>query len=291
MKYKDKAVTAAKVTIERRNEVVVDVNGPQSQYDAEERCMKIARTKAKYEYTKNVMQEIIGDCIVEPTRSNIPLDFIVKDKDTDKPIGGIEHFHVSLIYEDNGKSQKSTSKKHEEQTKELFNKYQGTDDQEMLKVAFNEAATLAADSINDIREFDYKKYIKHFRHQTEKHFGKIEKYCTTAQCKPDKIAFLIEVVIPNCCPWNTVDCKTQKFKELPHKDFPIVQDIIDILKSGKAFGIRYILLVIREEFGNEFGLVYAFDIDDLEKSCKEQNITVYECFAPRPHLAIIHIIP
>ena len=159
MKYKDKAVTAAKVTIERRNEVVVDVNGPQSQYDAEERCLKIARTKAKYEYTKNVMQEIIGDCIVEPTRSNIPLDFIVKDKDTDKPIGGIEHFHVSLIYEDNGKSQKSTSKKHEEQTKELFNKYQGTDDQEMLKVAFNEAATLAADSINDIREFDYKKYI------------------------------------------------------------------------------------------------------------------------------------
>lgn len=55
MKYKDKAVTAAKVTIERRNEVVVDVNGPQSQYDAEERCLKIARTKAKYEYTKNVM--------------------------------------------------------------------------------------------------------------------------------------------------------------------------------------------------------------------------------------------
>lgn len=50
---------------------MIDVNGPQAQYDAEERCLKIARTAAKYEYTKNVIQEIIGDNIVEPTRSNI----------------------------------------------------------------------------------------------------------------------------------------------------------------------------------------------------------------------------
>ena len=40
---------------------MIDVNGPQAQYDAEERCLKIARTAAKYEYTKNVIQEIIGD--------------------------------------------------------------------------------------------------------------------------------------------------------------------------------------------------------------------------------------
>lgn len=28
---------------------MIDVNGPQAQYDAEERCLKIARTAAKYE--------------------------------------------------------------------------------------------------------------------------------------------------------------------------------------------------------------------------------------------------
>lgn len=269
---------------------MVDVNGPQAQYDAEERCLEIAKTKAEYEYTKNIIQEIIGDNIVEPTRSNIPLDFIIKDKDTDKPIGGIEHFHVSLIYEDGDKNQKSTSKKHEEQTKELFNKYESTDAESTLRAVFGEVTSLAVDSINDIRKFDYKKHIEHFRHQTEKHFDKIGKYCTTAQCNPDKIAFLIEAVIPNYCPWNVVDCKTQKFKELPHIDFPIVQDIIDILKNGRTLGIKYVLFVIREEFGNEFGLVYAFDVDDIEKSCKEQNITVYECFAPKRHLATIHII-
>lgn len=59
---------------------MIDVNGPQAQYDAEERCLKIARTAAKYEYTKNVIQKIIGDNFVEPTRSNTPLDFVIKDK-------------------------------------------------------------------------------------------------------------------------------------------------------------------------------------------------------------------
>ena len=78
---------------------MIDVNGPQAQYDAEERCLKIARTAAKYEYTKHVIQEIFGDNIVEPTRSNTPLDFVIKDKNADMPVGGIEHFHVSLIYE------------------------------------------------------------------------------------------------------------------------------------------------------------------------------------------------
>ena len=265
---------------------MIDVNGPQAQYDAEERCLEIAKTGAKYEYTKNVIQEIIGDNIVEPTRSNTSLDFVIRDKNTDMPIGWIEHFHVSLIYENGNKSQKSTSKKHEEQTKELFNKYEDTDDQRELSAVFGEATSLAIDSINDIKKFDYKKYIEQFRWQVKKHFGKIEKYCTTAQCKPDKIAFLIEVVIPNCCPWNTVDYKTQKFKELPHKDFPIVQDMIDILKSGRTLGIRYVLLVVREEFGNEFGLVYAFNICNIKESCKKQNITIYDGFAPKPLINI-----
>ena len=104
---------------------MIDVNGPQAQYDAEERCLKIARTAAKYEYTKNVIQEIIGDNIVEPTRSNTPLDFVIKDKNADMPVGGIEHFHVSLICEGaEGNQLKSTAKKHEEQTKELFNKHE-----------------------------------------------------------------------------------------------------------------------------------------------------------------------
>lgn len=31
---------------------MIDVNGPQAQYDAEERCLEIAKAGAKYEYTK-----------------------------------------------------------------------------------------------------------------------------------------------------------------------------------------------------------------------------------------------
>lgn len=118
---------------------MIDVNGPQAQYDAEERCLKIARTAAKYEYTKNVIQEIIGDNIVEPTRSNTPLDFVIKDKNADMPVGGIEHFHVSLIYEGaEGNQLKSTAKKHEEQTKELFNKHENSSEPQELSTAFNE---------------------------------------------------------------------------------------------------------------------------------------------------------
>lgn len=161
---------------------MIDVNGPQAQYDAEERCLKIARTAAKYEYTKNVIQEIIGDNIVEPTRSNTPLDFVIKDKNADMPVGGIEHFHVSLIYEGaEGNQLKSTAKKHEEQTKELFNKHENSSEPQELSTAFNELLLLTSDSINDRRKFDYKNYIKQFSYQTEKHFSKIRSYCETAR--------------------------------------------------------------------------------------------------------------
>ena len=152
---------------------MIDVNGPQAQYDAEERCLEIAKAGAKYEYTKNIIQEIIGDNIVEPTRSNTPLDFVIRDKNTDMPIGGIEHFHVSLIYEDiDGNRRKSTAKKHKEQTKELFNKHENSSEPQKLNTAFNELLLLASNSINDRRKFDYKNYIEQFRHQTEKHFKK-----------------------------------------------------------------------------------------------------------------------
>lgn len=192
---------------------MIDVNGPQAQYDAEERCLKIARTAAKYEYTKNVIQEIIGDNIVEPTRSNTPLDFVIKDKNADMPVGGIEHFHVSLIYEGaEGNQLKSTAKKHEEQTKELFNKHENSSEPQELSTAFNELLLLTSDSINDRRKFDYKNYIKQFSYQTEKHFSKIRSYCETAQCSPDKVAFMIEIVVPNCAGWNTINYKTQRFE-------------------------------------------------------------------------------
>ena len=270
---------------------MIDVNGPQAQYDAEERCLRIARTAVNYEYTKNVIQEIIGDNVVEPTRSNTPLDFVIKDKNTGVPVGGIEHFHISLIYENiDGNRRKSTAKKHEEQTKELFNKFEGVEDQRTLRVACGETMSLIVDSVNDIRKFNYKKYIEQFRFQTEKHFRKIRSYCETAQCSPDKVAFMIEIVVPNCAEWNTVNYKTQRFEALPHEKFPITQDVINIIENGKAKGIKYILLVIHDEFGSETKIVYAFDIGEIKTSCKAQDITIYECFAPRPLLAKIQML-
>mgnify|MGYP000466439973 CR=1 FL=1 len=156
---------------------MIDVNGPQAQYDAKERCLETAKAGVKYEYTKNVIQEIIGDNIVEPTRSNTPLDFVIKDKNTGVPVGGIEHFHVSLIYESaEGNQRKSTAKKHEEQAKELFNKHKNSSEPQELSTAFNELLLLASNSINDRRKFDYKNYIEQLRCQTEKHFRKIRTY-------------------------------------------------------------------------------------------------------------------
>lgn len=270
---------------------MIDVNGPQAQYDAEERCLETAKDGVKYEYTKNVIQEIIGDNIVEPTRSNTPLDFVIKDKNTGVPVGGIEHFHVSLIYEGTeGNQRKSTAKKHEEQAKELFNKHENSSEPQELSTAFNELLPLASNSINDRRKFDYKNYIEQFRHQTEKHFKKIRGYCETAQCGPDRVAFMIEIVIPNCAEWNTVNYKTQRFEALPHERFPITQDIINIIENGKTQEIKYVLLVIHDEFGSETKIVYAFDVNDIETSCKAQDITIYECFAPKPLLAKIQVL-
>lgn len=270
---------------------MIDVNGPQAQYDAEERCLKIARTAAKHEYTKNVIREIIGDNIVEPTRSNTPLDFVIKDKNADMPVGGIEHFHVSLIYEGaEGNQLKSTAKKHEEQTKELFNKHENSSEPQELSTAFNELLLLTSDSINNRRKFDYKNYIKQFSYQTEKHFSKIRSYCETAQCSPDKVAFMIEIVVPNCAEWNTINYKTQRFEALPYEKFPITQDVINIIEKGKTQEIKYVLLVVHDEFGSETKIVYAFDVNDIETSCKAQDITIYECFAPKPLLAKIQVL-
>lgn len=207
------------------------------------------------------------------------------------PVGGIEHFHVSLIYEGTeGNQRKSTAKKHEEQAKELFNKHENSSEPQELSTAFNELLLLASNSINDRRKFDYKNYIEQFRHQTEKHFKKIRGYCETAQCGPDRVAFMIEIVIPNCAEWNTVNYKTQRFEALPHERFPITQDIINIIENGKTQEIKYVLLVIHDEFGSETKIVYAFDVSKIETSCKAQDITIYECFAPKPLLAKIQVL-
>ena len=101
---------------------------------------------------------------------------------------------------------------------------------------------------------------------------------------------MIEIVVPNCAEWNTVNYKTQRFEALPHEKFPITQDVINIIESGKTQGIKYVLLVVHDEFGSETKIVYAFDVSKIETSCKAQDITIYECFAPKPLLAKIQVI-
>lgn len=264
---------------------MIDVNGPQAQYDAEERCLKIARTAAKYEYTKNVIQEIIGDNIVEPTRSNTPLDFIIKDENTGKPIGGIEHFYIGLIYENNSENKvslKSVTKKHIETLKTIYNSYEAVENPIELHNASNELNKMLCGAINDMKRFKYKQYIKQFNYQAQNHFRKIQNYCKTANCNPDNIVFLIEIETPNSCKWNVMTVAPQKISELPHSNFPITQDIIDILKSGRKYGIRNIILVIHDTFGSKSDMVYAFDVQNIEESCQRQQIVLYECFAPKP---------
>lgn len=101
---------------------------------------------------------------------------------------------------------------------------------------------------------------------------------------------MIEIVVPNCAEWNTVNYKTQRIEVLPHEKFPITQDVINIIESGKAQGIKYVLLVVHDEFGNETKIVYAFDVNDIETSCKAQDITIYEYFALKPLLTKIQVL-
>lgn len=74
--------------------------------------------------------------------------------------------------------------------------------------------------------------------------------------------------------------QTEKGKETYHDQFPISKGFIDVLKTASLYGIEDIILTIHDTWGRDHERVLYFNTNNMEKSCKRQNLAICNDFKP-----------
>lgn len=256
----------------------MDVNGPESQYQAEKNCLNIVLKKENQTpAVKSALAKITnnGNYDIVPGASCLPLDFTIVESKTKNVMGGIEHFAIGLVYSSDG-TIRISSKLQEEKGKEAYNQYHDNldgNEVEAAEVLFK----IALDDVQTGNAFSYDGFIKQFDRIMKKHLRKVDSYCERISCTPDKICFLIELIIPGMI---KLEIDNNKRKIVDHNHFPITKDFISIIKKATSSGIKDIFLVIHDTWGTSSAKVLYFNISNLEKACKRQNIAIYDSFKP-----------
>lgn len=256
---------------------MVDINGPESQYKAESNCLNIVLKK---EYQTPAVKSALtkttdnGSYDIVPSASCLPLDFTIVEPKTKTAMGGIEHFAIGLIYSNDG-TIRISSKLQEEKGKEIYNQYHNNlegNEADAAEALFK----VALDDVHIVNAFDYDEFIKQFDRIMEKHLKKVNSYCDRIGCTPNKICFLIELSILDSTKWE-VNYKG-KTKKMDRNHFPFTKEFISVLKKAESSGIENVFLVLHDTWGNSNNKVLYFNVTNMEKSCKRQNIAVYDSF-------------
>lgn len=135
-----------------------------------------------------------------------------------------------------------------------------------------------AEKLLTVNAFDYYQFIKEFNRIMSKHLKKIGSYCDRIGCSHKDICFLIDLCIPCAAKWQVN--YGNGYKKQNHDQFPISKDFIDVLKTASPYGIEDIILVIHDTWGRDYERVLYFKTNNMEKSCKRQNLAICNDFKP-----------
>lgn len=276
---------------ERMSSEIIDVNGAESQYEAEKECLNIVTNKRNQTpAVKSVLAKITnnGNYKIIPTASNQPLDFTIIEPKTGLFKGGIEHFSIGFEYTRN-QGIRIFSKLQTEKGKETYNNYHNNLDGNEI-TALHDLTQIAKNELLTVNAFDYYQFIKEFNRIMSKHLKKIGSYCDRIGCSHKDICFLIDLCIPCAAKWQVN--YGNGYKKQNHDQFPISKDFIDVLKTASPYGIENIILVIHDTWGRDYERVLYFNTNNMEKSCKRQNLAICNDFKPFsfPNITDIEVV-
>lgn len=191
----------------------------------------------------------------------------------------IEHFLVDFC-NDGINNNQSESRRSNRDVMNIYKKYHDTDIG-TIKDSDIEPATKDIEKelnkINNIsHSFDYTKYVDAYSRIFNHHYSRVDSYLSNGALRNKKtlVGFLIELHCDTTLMHATYNNAIVSFKG-KHKAFPLTKDIVNLLSAATKLDF-VIVSQFNEGFSIESQDVRIYETKDMDKSIREQRITIYD---------------
>ena len=192
---------------------------------------------------------------------------------------GIEHFLVDFCNDGTNNNQ-SESMRANRDVMDTYKKYHDPEVGTIKDTNIVSATQDIEDELNKIinisLSFDYGKYVEAFRRVFKHHYSRVNDYLSNKLIKGNitKIGFLIELHCDTTLMHAVYNNATVTFKGT-HKAFPLTKEIVDLISTATELDF-VIVSQFNEGVSVEAQDVRIYEPKDMDKSIREQRITVYD---------------